>query len=211
MFRAMRSVYEQRRDNLRELMRSWGGPTSMAKKLGHSNGSYLAQLAGPNPSREVSEKVAREIEGKLGLPLGWMDVEHDRRAPVDDTALAECVRVLKTSRDLRADLRGKRGREGHPAIAAALAQIPQRRAAHVLHRQVERVAVLSEVEDLHHVRVVQLRDRGRARQRSFATEGWTLLDVLHHAARIEGLRGEARADADRRHDARCRQGPAKLA
>ena len=97
MFRAMRSVYEQRRDNLRELMRSWGGPTSLAKKLAHANGSYLAQLAGPNPSREVSEKVAREIEGKLGLPLGWMDVEHDRRAPVDDTALAECVRATTTA------------------------------------------------------------------------------------------------------------------
>ena len=99
----MRSVYEQRRDNLRELMRTWGGPTSMAKKLGHSNGSYLAQLAGPHPSREVSEKVAREIEGKLGLPLGWLDNVHDRRAPVDDTALAECVRATTTAvREARA-------------------------------------------------------------------------------------------------------------
>lgn len=26
-------------------MKQWGGPTSLAKKLGHSNGSYLAQLA----------------------------------------------------------------------------------------------------------------------------------------------------------------------
>ena len=41
----MRSVYEQRRENLRELMRTWGGPSSLAKKLGHSNGSYLASLA----------------------------------------------------------------------------------------------------------------------------------------------------------------------
>ena len=68
---AMRSVYDQRRDNLRALMTQWGGPTSMAKKLGHSNGSYVAQLAGPNPSREISEKVAREMEAKLGLPIGW--------------------------------------------------------------------------------------------------------------------------------------------
>lgn len=93
----MRSVYEQRRINLRELMKSWGGPTSLAKKLNHSNGSYLAQLAGPNPSREISEKVAREIETTLGLALGWMDSEHSGNARVDDEALAECVRATTTA------------------------------------------------------------------------------------------------------------------
>jgi hypothetical protein len=57
----MLDVYRTRRENLRDLSRSWGGPTSLAKKLGHSNGSYLAQLIGPHPSRDVSEKVARII------------------------------------------------------------------------------------------------------------------------------------------------------
>lgn len=91
----MRSIYELRRDNLRELMRTWGGPTSLAKKLGHSNGSYLAQLGGPHPSREISEKVAREMEGKLGLPLGWLDQEHNGNArALDDSALSDCVRAV---------------------------------------------------------------------------------------------------------------------
>lgn len=90
----MRSVYDQRRDNLRELMRTWGGPTSLSKKLGHSNGSYIAQLAGPHPSREVSEKVAREMEAKLGLPTGWLDGRHDPVKPVDDAALSQCVRAV---------------------------------------------------------------------------------------------------------------------
>jgi hypothetical protein len=58
-------VYRTRRTNLRALAAQWGGPTSLAKKLGHSNGSYLAQLIGPNPSREVSEKTAREIERNM--------------------------------------------------------------------------------------------------------------------------------------------------
>lgn len=91
----MRSIYDLRRDNLRELTRTWGGPTSLAKKLGHANGSYLAQLAGPHPSREISEKVAREFEVKLGLPLGWLDQEHNG-APraLDDAALGECVRAV---------------------------------------------------------------------------------------------------------------------
>lgn len=90
----MKSVYETRRLNLRSLMHTWGGPTSLAKKLGHSNGSYLAQLAGPNPSREVSEKVAREIEIKLGLPVAWLDAEHGEPRQVDDEALSACVRAV---------------------------------------------------------------------------------------------------------------------
>lgn len=91
----MKSTYDQRRDNMRALMQQWGGPTSLAKKLGHSNGSYVAQLAGPNPSREISEKVARDMEAKLGLPIGWLDQEHPGTGhQVDDEALSACVRTI---------------------------------------------------------------------------------------------------------------------
>lgn len=91
----MHSVYDTRRENLRGLMTQWGGPTSLAKKLGHSNGSYVAQLVGPNPSREISEKVARDMEGKLGLPIGWLDQEHTGKAKaVDEEALSVCVRAV---------------------------------------------------------------------------------------------------------------------
>lgn len=91
----MKSVYDTRRENLRKLLHEWGGPTSMAKKLGHTNGSYLAQLAGPRPSREISEKVAREIESKLSLPANWLDSEHDGNPrQLDDEALGACVRAV---------------------------------------------------------------------------------------------------------------------
>lgn len=97
----MRSVYDLRRDNLRTLIQQWGGPTSLAKKLGHANGSYIAQLAGPNPSREISEKVGRDVESKLGLPIGWLDHEQSGAHPVDDEALAACVRAVAAEiRDL---------------------------------------------------------------------------------------------------------------
>jgi hypothetical protein len=92
-------VYRTRRDNLRRICGEWGGPTSLAKKLGHSNGSYLAQLVGPNPSREVSEKVAREIEGKLALPTGWLDQEQSGLPQIDDEALAACVRAVAAALD----------------------------------------------------------------------------------------------------------------
>lgn len=90
----MPSIYDVRRQNLRALIREWRGPTSLARKLGHSNGSYLAQLIGPNPSREISEKVARGIEAKLNLPLGWLDRETPERPPIDDSVLAHCVRAV---------------------------------------------------------------------------------------------------------------------
>lgn len=90
----MKSTYDQRRENLRALTKEWGGPTSLARKLGHTNGSYLAQLIGPHPSRDISEKVAREIEGKLNLPLGWLDGEQNGNRQVDDSVLGECVRAV---------------------------------------------------------------------------------------------------------------------
>jgi hypothetical protein len=90
----MLTVYAIRRDNLRLLAKQWGGPASLARKLGHANQSYLTQLIGPHPSREVSEKVAREIEAKLGLAVAWMDVEHAGYEAVDDAALADCVRAV---------------------------------------------------------------------------------------------------------------------
>jgi len=91
----MQSVYEIRRVNLRSLMTQWGGPTSLSRKLGHANGSYLAQLIGPHPSREISEKVAREVEGKLGLAIGWLDQEHAPGSTVlDNAALSDCVRAV---------------------------------------------------------------------------------------------------------------------
>lgn len=103
----MKTVYDTRRDNLRQLMKVWGGPTSLAKKLGHANGSYLAQIAGPNPRRDISEKVAREIESKLGLASMWLDQPHAGGAhKLNDQALADCVRAVATvlrDRGLRPD------------------------------------------------------------------------------------------------------------
>ena len=94
----MSDVFDTRRDNLRRLIAQWGGPTSLAKKLGHANGSYIAQLAGPHPTRDVSEKVAREIEHRLGIPDGWMDSRH--KAPPGQPNTSLLIDVVATVRDL---------------------------------------------------------------------------------------------------------------
>lgn len=88
----MKSVHDIRRENLRRLILDADGPTELSRKLGHTNGSYVAQLAGPNPSRKISETVAREIEAKLGMLEGEMDVEP--RLALKENAFHECVKLV---------------------------------------------------------------------------------------------------------------------
>jgi transcriptional regulator with XRE-family HTH domain len=41
----------------------------------------LSQLLGPNPHRNIGDKMARKIESALDLPFGWMDVLHTSEEP----------------------------------------------------------------------------------------------------------------------------------
>lgn len=64
---------DNRRENLRRLIAECDGPKELATKLGYKNSSFLVQMAGPNPTRDVTEKSARKIEQKLGLEDGSLD------------------------------------------------------------------------------------------------------------------------------------------
>jgi hypothetical protein len=88
------AIYDTRRRNVRQLIANWGGPTRLALKLGHANGSYVSHVAGPNPSRTISENVARAIEQKLALPRFFLD--KDNNAPA--TLPGELPPVLETPR-----------------------------------------------------------------------------------------------------------------
>jgi len=117
----MSSVFDLRRDNLRKLMRQWGGPTSLATKLGHSNGSYMAQLAGPHPTRDVSEKVAREIERKLHLADGWMD--HSHKSPPGEPDTDTLIEVVALVHDVL-DAEGVKAQK--PKVAELTALVYER-------------------------------------------------------------------------------------
>lgn len=77
---------DHRLTNLRRLIDDAGGPSSLAKKLGYSNASFLVQMAGPNPMRKVTEKTARAFEEKLGLPVGYLDQPSGASAPPEAPA-----------------------------------------------------------------------------------------------------------------------------
>lgn len=66
-------VVDYRRENLKRYVVTHGGAKNVAIKLEHTNSSFLVQMIGPNPTRPISEKSARKFEGKLELPLGYLD------------------------------------------------------------------------------------------------------------------------------------------
>lgn len=85
-------IHETRRRNLRALVGQLGGPTRVAAKLNFANASYISQLVGPHPSREIGEHAARSIEAKLELTPGWMDRPHMPEPDGREAALlAECL------------------------------------------------------------------------------------------------------------------------
>lgn len=63
-----------RRNNLRRLAEQHGALV-LSERLGYASASFLSQMIGPNPSRDVSERTARSIEHTLDLEPGWMDLD----------------------------------------------------------------------------------------------------------------------------------------
>lgn len=61
-----------RRDNLRLLKGRHGG-RKLAQMLGLDQSSFISQMAGPNPSRDVTEKTVRALEKELNMGVGTLD------------------------------------------------------------------------------------------------------------------------------------------
>ena len=65
--------------------------TKVSKTLGYSNPSFISQMIGPKPTREITEKSARKFEERLGLQPGELD-----GAKVDPTTqlVANTIRLV---------------------------------------------------------------------------------------------------------------------
>lgn len=73
-------ILEIRRQHLRKLMKDVGG-TELAQALGYRQSSFLSQMAGPNPTRDITEKTARAYEHTLNLPAGYFDAPVTQAEP----------------------------------------------------------------------------------------------------------------------------------
>jgi transcriptional regulator with XRE-family HTH domain len=68
----MHELLLRRRENLRQLVKARGGQKTFLEEVGYTKG-WLSQLIGKTPERDLSEKIAREIEHKTGVSQGSLD------------------------------------------------------------------------------------------------------------------------------------------
>lgn len=112
----MSKTLQTRVDNLRRLIDALGGVGAVSQKLGRAGSSYLSQLVGPNPSRNIGERAARKIEADLGLPEMWLDVPNADLVRLGDTPAASVGAAViggrvETRRDVAA--------YGRPTVGAS--------------------------------------------------------------------------------------------
>ena len=71
----MERVYRVRLDNLRNIIKTMGGKAALSRAMGCSP-SFVTHIAGEAPIRTIGEKLARDVEVKLGLYSGFLDQVH---------------------------------------------------------------------------------------------------------------------------------------
>lgn len=72
--KTMKSVKEIRRQNLADLVKKYGSQAALARKIEKGSGYVWQLLQGPDKGGgDIGDKVARDIEKKLGMPMNCMD------------------------------------------------------------------------------------------------------------------------------------------
>ncbi|MQR02348.1 hypothetical protein [Glaciimonas soli] len=92
-----KEVVEIRRYHLRHLInRRYKGIVDASKALGYPTASFLVQMLGPHPSKNITSKTARLFEEKLGLDVGTLDepISGHTAPPVDIAQTLELIRLV---------------------------------------------------------------------------------------------------------------------
>jgi hypothetical protein len=71
---------ENRRINARALAERVGGSAAFARKIERTD-SYVSQMIGETPSRNIGNATARWIEDCCEKPRGWLDIDHSHGLP----------------------------------------------------------------------------------------------------------------------------------
>lgn len=79
--------------NFRQIVNSVGGTNEAARIMGKKN-SYITQIAGPNPSRAIGNRMVATIEKSFSLESGALDAPPPRETRGDDKHMAELSSVL---------------------------------------------------------------------------------------------------------------------
>ena len=70
---ALERVYRIRLVNMRLLAKAYRTNTDFAKVL-DCTPAFITHITGESPIRAIGEKLARDVEVKLGLHAGWLDI-----------------------------------------------------------------------------------------------------------------------------------------
>lgn len=62
-----------RQQNLRAIAHRHGGISALSRLMGYKSHVSLSLLAGGSPRRPITDKLARQFEGVLNLPMGALD------------------------------------------------------------------------------------------------------------------------------------------
>jgi len=97
-------VSETRRKNMKILADEAGGFSQLADLMGVEQ-SYISQLIGKNPSKNIGAKTARSAEAATNKVDGWLDKDHDAAILNRDLLLAINTYIDEKYPKLSADLR----------------------------------------------------------------------------------------------------------
>ena len=100
----MHDLFLRRRENLRQLVKTRGGQKTFLEEIGYTKG-WLSQLIGKTPERDLSEKIAREIENKAGVAQGSLDSAVSESTEQQDDGEVQIAKVL--SENLRILMEGR--------------------------------------------------------------------------------------------------------
>lgn len=104
----MKTVGEIRRDNLEQLIKQHGSLAQLNERIGLARtDATLSQIRNQSLSargkpRSMGDELARRIELKLGLEVGWMD---NLQYPIDDrhARIQHAVAVMEHMQDWQVD------------------------------------------------------------------------------------------------------------
>ncbi len=88
----MKTIEQIRVENVRREKKKVGKNSVLADLL-EMNESLLSKYTGTNPSKKIGDTVARDIEKKLGLELGWLDNVHESDAEQPPTYTLESIPI----------------------------------------------------------------------------------------------------------------------
>jgi len=88
-----KDIQQNRLWNFRQIVNSVGGTNEAARIMGKKN-SYITQIAGPNPSRSIGNRMVATIEKSFALDPGALDLAPPIEARGEDKHMAELSSVL---------------------------------------------------------------------------------------------------------------------